>query len=459
MLFNSFWKKLFILNIVLLIVVFRIFSVLDKYINKQSYNYSLFPLLSEDGYPFFNAINCDIKQLTLITKNIISNDNENIIISPPEHLMISKECSFIDKYILCKNNPECIDKINKKEEEIYLNNKIDSYFFDKFYHSKIIDSTVKYIIGINGIINIMNTKNEFNDKNNNKIEISFYHKIISGFNSFLFIKQFDNNIKNNINLNENDFTNYNLLKRVTQDENTMNNLFYFYSLILYSFTKYNQYKAENNTENENNYLYLNYALDCLKSNDFYNFELISKNKNIFQNLFMKEFINLFNCLYDINEKISFDIDFTAINTMIKIISEDKNISYYEYNSLNLFLIEVSKMINLIFSSEIQLNNKVSVLRQNYIYILIIFICLSVALILFINRHLMRNKKKYENKGKKRDLINKMKYENLSKNANKFENINNDKNSSNIDNKKLTNEELEYIKKLASENKADFLISK
>ena len=176
-------------------------------------------------------------------------------------------------------------------------------------------------------------------------------------------------------------------------------------------------------------------------------------------VFMKEFINLFNCLYDINEKISFDIDFTAINTMIKIISEDKNISYYEYNSLNLFLIEVSKMINLIFSSEIQLNNKVSVLRQNYIYILIIFICLSVALILFINRHLMRNKKKYENKGKKRDLINKMKYENLSKNANKFENINNDKNSSNIDNKKLTNEELEYIKKLASENKADFLISK
>ena len=53
----------------------------------------------------------------------------------------------------------------------------------------------------------------------------------------------------------------------------------------------------------------------------------------------------------------------------------------------------------------------------------------------------------------------MKYENLSKNANKFENINNDKNSSIIDNKKLTNEELEYIKKLASENKADFLISK
>ena len=223
--------------------------------------------------------------------------------------------------------------------------------------------------------------------------------------------------------------------------------------MIYGYSKYIQNKSGNDTENENIYFNLNFAYDCLKSNDGINFELISKNKEIFENIFKEQLFELFNCLYDIKEKNSFDIDFTAINTIIKIISEDKNISNYEFNSISYFLIELSKMINNIFNAEIQLNNKISILRQNYVYILIIYGCSSIALIFFINRHFMRNKNKYENKMKKRD----MKYSNLSNN-----NVKNNvsyKNENSSKDKKLSNEELEYIQKLAKENKADFLISK
>ena len=43
---------------------------------------------------------------------------------------------------------------------------------------------------------------------------------------------------------------------------------------------------------------------------------------------MNQVNNLFDCLYNINEKNSFNIDITAIHSMIKILSGDKNISDY-----------------------------------------------------------------------------------------------------------------------------------
>ena len=80
---------------------------------------------------------------------------------------------------------------------------------------------------------------------------------------------------------------------------------------------------------------------------------------------MNQINDLFDCVYDINEKNSFNLDLTAINAMIKILTEDNNISNYEYNSISILLNELSKMINNIFTAEIQLNNKIGVLNQNY----------------------------------------------------------------------------------------------
>lgn len=448
MLFNSFWKRLFILNIVILLVLFRIFGVIEKYIKKHSYNTnSLFPILTDDGYPFFNSINCDIKQLTSITKNIIDEDNITITndFNFPNDILKSKECFFMDKYTLCKENKECLNKINKKEQEIYTN----EILLEKKYHSKINNNRINDIIGISSLINIMNNKNEFIDDKNNNIEILFYNKIISGYYSFLFIKQYDNNIKNNLYIGENDYRNYNILKQVTQYENRMNDLFYLFSLMLYSFNKYKNNNM-NNTETDNTYFYyLNFANECIELNDE-TFELsknkiIPKNKKIFEEIFINQMNNLFECINDIYEKNSFNIDFTAINSMIKILSDEKSITNYEINSIIFFLKELSKMINNIFTAEIKLNNSINVLRQNYVYILIIYGCSSLAIIFFINKYFLKNKNKYENDKKRKEKIIQQKYANFGNNK--------------IKDKKITKEEYEYVQKLAKENKAEFVITK
>ena len=459
MLFNSFWKRLLILNIVILLVLFRIFGVIEKYIKKHSYNSnSLFPLLTDDGYPFFNAINCDIKQLTSITKNILDEDNINKDIKFPNDLLKSKECFFIDKYTLCKDNKECLNKINKRKQEIFT----DKILIEKNYHSKLNNNRINDIIGISSLINIMNNKNEFIDNKNNKVEISFYNKIISGYYSFLFIKQYDNNIKNNIHTGENDFSNYNILRQVTQFENRLNDLFYLYSLMLYTYNKYSKDKSENGTEPENTYFYLNFANECIGLNDdkfdSTKNKIIIKNKKIFEEVLMNQINDLFDCVYDINEKNSFNLDLTAINAMIKILTEDNNISNYEYNSISILLNELSKMINNIFTAEIQLNNKIGVLNQNYIYIIIIYGCSCVAVIFLINKYFMKNKNKYENNKRRKEVLSRQKYGLYENNNEKKKEIHKYGDDNNTD-KKLTNEEMEYVQKLATENKADFLITK
>ena len=448
MLFNSFWKRLFILNIVILLVLFRIFGVIEKYIKKHSYNTnSLFPILTDDGYPFFNSINCDIKQLTSITKNIIDEDNITITndFNFPNDILKSKECFFMDKYTLCKENKECLNKINKKEQEIYTN----EILLEKKYHSKINNNRINDIIGISSLINIMNNKNEFIDDKNNNIEILFYNKIISGYYSFLFIKQYDNNIKNNLYIGENDYRNYNILKQVTQYENRMNDLFYLFSLMLYSSNKYKNNKI-NNTETGNTYFYyLNFANECIELNDetfeLFKNKIIPKNRKIFEKIFINQMNNLFECINDIYEKNSFNIDFTAINSMIKILSDEKSITNYEINSIIFFLKELSKMINNIFTAEIKLNNSINVLRQHYVYILIIYGCSSLAIIFFINKYFLKNKNKYENDKKRKEKIIQQKYANFGNNK--------------IKDKKITKEEYEYVQKLAKENKAEFVITK
>ena len=442
--FNSFWKKIFILNIVILLVIYRIFGVIDKYLKQNTHYNSLFPIISEDGYPFFNSINCDINSLIAISKQIINNKNFDKIYLDNNQL-ISKECSFTSKYIICKNNNECLNKINKSKPKTNIVYPFSKESLKYLYHSELNEFKVNNLLGISSLINIVNNKNEFIDKNNNTIEISFYYKIFSGYYSFLSIKQYDNNIKNNLHIGDNDYYNYKLLKQITQDENKINDLFYLHSLILYAYIKKNN--NENKTEFTDLNIIFNYANQCIQLSDdkFFLNKIIPNNLKIFENIFMKEIMDIINCIPDIYERSSFMIDLTAFNSMIKIISEDKNISYYEYNALKYFLYQLSERINDIFNTEIELKTKVNLLKQNHIYIFIIYVFLSLAIIVFINRHILKNK----NKIKRKEIINKQRYNKIAQN-----------NEINNNNKKqLSEEELEYIKKLARENKGDFVIAK
>ena len=224
---------------------------------------------------------------------------------------------------------------------------------------------------------------------------------------------------------------------------------------IYSYIKINKKNInENTTEFENLNIYLNYANQCIELSDdkfdyIKNF-IIPKNLKNFEKIFLKEIMNIIDCIPDIYERSSFMIDMTAFNAMIKIIIEENDISDFEKDSLKYFLIEISKRINDIFNAEIELKNKVNLLKQNYIYIFIIFGCLSLAAIFLINRHLIKNK----NKRNKKEITNKQRYNNfVGKNSN-GNNINNNNNK-----KQLSQEELEYIQKLAKEHKRDFVIAK
>ena len=459
MIFNSFWKKIFILNIVLLLVIYRLFTVLEKYIKQNTYSNSLFPTLTEDGYPFFDSINCDVRSLISITKKLIDNYSPNILF--PNDLMISRECSFISKYILCKDNKQCLNKIDKNKSEINSIKSFDINSLNNLYHFELNDYKIKNTLSINSLFNIINNKNEFmdtNSKNNvNKIEIQFYNKIISGYYSFLSVKQYDNNIKSNSHMGDNDYYNYNLLKQITQYENKINDLFYLHSLILNSFIKIENFdKNENNTDFNDLNIILNYANQCIDLSDdqFYltKSKIIPKNLKFFEKIFFKEIMSLIDCIPDIYERNSFLIDFIAINTMIKLLSNEKeiNINQIEFNSLKFFLIELSKRINDIFNFEIILKNKVNLLKQNFIYIIIIYGFSSIAVIFFINRHFIKNKNKYEKKMKRRGYG---PQNNYNLNQNEIKNVENN------NKKKLTEQELNYIQKLAKENKGDFLIAK
>ena len=455
MIFNSFWKKIFILNIVLLLVNYRIFTVIEKYFKKKAHNNSLFPVISEDGYPFFNSINCDLNSLISISKQIIIKQNSPEIELPSNNL-ISKECSFINKYYICKNNKECLHKLNmgKSDAHVY---PFSLESLPYLYHLELNDFKIKDVLGISSLMNLINEKNEFIDNhyNRNKIEIPFYHKIFSGYYSFLSIKQYDNNIKKNLHASDTDNYNNNLLKQITQYENKMNDLFYLHSLILYSYIKINKNYIninENITEAENLKEYLNYANQCIDlSDDKFDFskKLIIKNLKIFEKIFMEEISDLISCIPDIYERASFMIDLTAFNAMIKIISEEKEINDFEKNALIFFLIEISSRINDIFNAEIELRNKIDLLKQNSIYIFIIFACLSLAVVFLINRYLLKNK----NKMNKKEAIKSQRYKNFVSNNYSGKNINSN------NKKQLTQEELDYIKKLAKENKGEFVIAK
>ena len=459
MIFNSFWKKIFILNIVLLLVIYRLFTVLEKYIKQNTYNNSLFPTLTEDGYPFFDSINCDIRSLISITKKLIENYVPNILFQ--NDLMISKECSFISKYILCKDNKQCLNKLDKGKSEINSIKSFDVKSLNNLYHFELNDYKIKNTISINNLFNIIINKNEFmdtNSKNNkNKIEIQFYNKIISGYYSFLSVKQYDNNIKSNSHMGDNDYYNYNILKQITQYENKINDLFYLHSLILNCFIKIENFdKNENSTEFNDLNIILNYADQCIDLSDdqFYlaKSKIIPKNFKLFEKIFFNEIMSLIDCIPDVYERNSFLIDFTAINAMIKLLSNENviKINQFESNSLKFFLIELSKRINDIFNCEIHLKNKVNLLKQNFIYIIIIYVFSSIAVIFFINKHFIKNKNKYEKKMKRSGYGPQNNY-NLNKND-----INNNENNKR---KKLTDQELNYIQKLAKENKGDFLIAK
>ena len=154
---------------------------------------------------------------------------------------------------------------------------------------------------------------------------------------------------------------------------------------------------------------------------------------------------------------------------------------------NYFLKEFSESIKTIFLVDMKIRQKANIYEKYQPYFIVTFLCISIGILIFINRHFIKNRQYYSQGSRilekyKRDRYNlmynnkhrqyleklkeakeKMEKEKMDKEKNNINAIGVNSNENNIEDKedknKCTKEELEYIEKLAKEYKGDFIISK
>ena len=470
--FTLFWKKLLIMNLGLIVILIRIFGMIYGYLTKKSNNDSIFPQNTENGYPFFDSIKCDITNLIHILESDILNSTE---INKTNELNFisfinsfkSSECAFSDIINICQKNEKCFNELTKKKINTDLN-------FSELYH---INNEGK--MKISNIIKLIQEKNEFfvgdNDKNTKEIES--YYKIFSGYNSYLNIKLYQQQENKN---------NYDSLKQITNYEEKVNNLFYTYSLLLKAYINLYPNKLLSSKKES-----INYIDECLRENDdqFTNKKSIlyksDLNKQILYNIITNDIFKIINCIPDFETRFSYNLDIKAIQTTIfSLLNEnnDKNpVTKNDKKIFNFFLKEFSKAIKTIFLADIQIRQKANIFLKYQPYFIIIFICIAFGTLIFINRYFVKNRQYYNQGSKilekyKRDRYNFMynnkhhqymaklkEMEEKRKEEEKKQsgNINSNAiNNNNLEDKdKCTKEEIEYIEKLAKEHKGDFILAK
>jgi hypothetical protein len=478
--FTLFWKKLLIMNLGLIIILVRIFGMIVGYITKQSTTDSIFPQQTENGYPFFDSINCDIKSLAPIIDKITSektgqyNKSHNqIIFNSFINSLQSKQCSFYDKLNICHDNKKCFNELDEVKLNMRGTDNNNNILFN--YH----DTNNEGKLKISNLMQIFQTKNEFmNYKNNLYFEIEPFYKLISGYSSFLNIKLYEQNKKN-----------YDTLKEITNYEEKVNNLFYLHSLFL----KAQSVLYNNKVSSElDSIKYINHCLfeseDKFTNNNSLFYTSENEKEKIIK-IFEKDLINVINCVPEFNNRYSFLVDLNAIKTMLKILlfRDDAKISKNDKKMFNFFLKELSRSIKIIFIADVEIRQKANIYEKYKHYFVFIFICISLGGLIFTNRYFIKHRDYYGQGSKllekyKRDkynfmynnehhkywakikeMENKKKEEEMKKN----ENTNNNNTSNNTsDNTKIegdinkcTKEELEYIEKLANENNGDFILSK
>ena len=464
--FTLFWKKLLIMDLGLIVILVRIFGMIYGYLTKKSSNDSIFPQYTENGYPFFDSINCDINNILQILETDILNQTNNInnnnelLFNSLINSFTSKECEFNEKINICKENKKCFNELDKKDINSILN-------ISELYH---INNKGKMTIA--NMIQLFQEKNEF-IINNNEIEMESYYRLISGYNSYLNIKLYQQE-KNN---------NHDILKEITNHEEKVNNLFYLYSLLLKSYI--NLYPNKLLSTKKESISYIN---ECLRENEdqFTNKKSIINselNKQKILQIFNKDLLDIINCIPDFETRFSYSLDLNAIKiTLLSLLNDKENnsISKKEKKIFNFFLKEFSKSIKAIFIADIQLRQKANIFLKYQPYFIIIFICISFGTLIFINRYFIKNRQHYNQGSKilekyKQDRYNfmynnkhhqylaKLKEQEEQRKKNNEDNINkngiNNYNNNLDDKDKCTKEELEYIEKLAKEHKGDFILAK
>ena len=465
------------MNLGLFLILVRIFGMLLGYLTRKSNNDSIFPTYNENGYPIFDSINCDLRGLVQIIDNITTEkENSNQTISEHKDELVfnsfinslkSKKCSFYNQLNICNDNKKCFNELN--DVKLGLQDNTNSFS----YHL----SDNKGKLKASNLIKICQDKNEFISEHNIQMEIAPYYQIISGYNSYLNIKLYEQN--NN--------KNYDILKEITNYEEKVNNLFYFHSLFLKASSMINKNKIFTKEEN------IKYIDQCLRESEdqFTNkksiFYTSDKNKHKIIDIMENDLSQIINCIPDFNQRYSYSVDIHAIKIMLKILlGVNENISKTDKRILSFYLKELSKSLKSILIADIEIRKGANLYEKYQPYFITIYICISFGGLIFTNRYFIKNKEYYNQSSKilakyKRDKYNfyhnnkhhqywekiremerKKKEEEMKKknNENNENNKGNNKEDNNFDDKdKCTKEELEYIEKLAKEHKGDFILTK
>ena len=410
---SNFWKKITIYNAALLIIFLRIYDPLINYIEVNSENNSIFAKSGEDGFPFKELLNYNLDELNRITTSLIDKYRNSKTYIPSIHTTNNK-CTFLNKIEICKDNRECFDEINNIKEGNFT------------YHSEKEGSDIK-TINNEMIINSLQDNNQFLYEKNNMIEIPFYYQIIDGYSSYLYI--YSNDI--------------NIIKRITQNENKMNNLLFLYSLYLKCYISNDQIKNNLNINrflDNKNVKKLIASLDNLKIEKL----LLIVNKILVE--------NVLNCIPDLDMRYSYLIDFQSISNMLQILFNKKN-DNYSSKMFNFLFFKLSNRIKNIFllDEKIRQKSKIFCLIRKYCFYS--FWGIAILIIYYCNKYFIRHKEFYISKNRT--------VKNINSNAEYKKYIKYQENIKKIQKKnrsKYTKEEIEMINKLTKDQK-DYIISK
>ena len=383
--FTLFWKKLLIMNLGLLLILVRIFGMLLGYLTRKSENVSIFPTYNENGYPFFDSINCDLRGLVKIIDTIttekensnqtISENKDELIFNSFINMFKSQKCSFYNQFSICNDNKKCFNELNE------LNLGIPDNANSFPYHS----SDNKGKLKASNLIQFYQDKNEFINEYNAQIEIAPYYQIISGYSSYLNIKLYEQNNKKN----------FDILKEITNYEEKVNNLFYFHSLFLKAYSIINKNKMFSIEDS------IKYIDQCLKESEdqftnkksiFYSSE---KNKQRMIDIIENDLSQIINCIPNFNQRYSYSVDIHAIKIMLNILlGENENISKNDKRILNFYLKELSKSLKTILFADIEIRKGANLYEKYQPYFITIYICMSFCGLIFTNRYFIKYKEYY-----------------------------------------------------------------
>lgn len=374
----------------LIVILIRILNMIITFLTKMSTNVSIFPKQTENGYPFFDSINCDLKELGPIIDSITAKkENETdenikkqdkIIFNSFINNFKSQQCNFIDKLNICNDNKKCFNELNNIKLDLPNNN------ISFNYHIENNEGKFK----ISNLIQFFQNKNDFTIDNNKNIEIESYYRLISGYQSFLNIKLYEQ--KNN---------NYDILREITNYEEKVNNLFYIHSLFLKAQSLIYKNKISSKEES------IKYINQCLsESEDQFTYKKSLFNTNEYNkqkiiDIIENDLSNIINCIPDFNSRYSYSVDLQAIKTMVKILLgvDVQKISKNDKKILNFFLKEISIGIKNIFLADVEMRKKANIYEKYQPYFMTIFICITLGGLIFTNRYFIKNRD-YYNQGSK-----------------------------------------------------------